>query len=155
MLDFAYLKDVSWTMRFGSKELIDINPIMYWGSYITNPFIGLPIKTAHLCGLFKNYMLEFFGMWIRTASLERAFSMGKEIAPPQKSRIKVSTMSSHLLIKIHFMLYRGKREKCRSSKRIHIEFDATSTLNEILEKLDVEESTSTDEEINERALRHV
>ena len=41
-----------------------------------------------------------------------------------------------------------------SSKRIPNEFDATSTLNEILEELDVEESNSTDEEINERTLRH-
>ena len=154
MLDFAYLQDVSWTMRYGSKELIDIDPIMYWGSYITNPFIGLPIKTAHQWGLFKNCMLELFGMWITTASLERAFSMGKQLAPPQKSRIKVSTTASHLLIKTHFMLYREKRERCRSSKIISIEFDATSTLNEILEELDVEESTSTDEEINERTLRH-
>ena len=52
------------------------------------------------------------------------------------------------------MFYREKRDSCRSSKRIPIEFDATSTLNEILEELDVEESTSTDEEINERTLRH-
>ena len=52
------------------------------------------------------------------------------------------------------MLYREKRERCRSSKRIPIEFDATSTINEILEGLDVEEGTSTDEQINERTLRH-
>ena len=54
MLDFACLQDVSWTMRFGSKELTDIDPIMYWGSYNKNPFIGLPIKTTHQWGLFKN-----------------------------------------------------------------------------------------------------
>ena len=89
MLDFAYLQGDCWTMRFGSKELIDIDPIMYWGSYITNPFIGLPIKTAHQWGIF-NCMLELFGMWVTTATLERAFSMGKQLVPPQKSRIKVS-----------------------------------------------------------------
>ena len=52
------------------------------------------------------------------------------------------------------MLYREKRERCRSSRRVPIELDETSTLNEILEELDMEENTLTDEEINERSLRH-
>ena len=86
---------------------------------------------------------ELFGMWTTTASLERVFSMGKQLAPPQKSRLKVSTTASHLLIKTHYMLvYREKCERCRFSKRVPIDFDASCSLNEILEELDVEESTA-------------
>ena len=117
MLDFVFQGE-SCKLRFGSREMIDVDPIMYWGSYITSPFIGLSIKTAHQWELFNNCMLELFGMWTTTASLERAFSMGKQLAPPHKSRLKVSTTASHLLIKTHYMLYREKREKCPSSKKI-------------------------------------
>ena len=52
------------------------------------------------------------------------------------------------------MLYREKRERCRLSKRVPIDFDASCSLNEILEELDVEESTAADEGIDERTLRH-
>ena len=51
-------------------------------------------------------------MWITTASLESGKIMGNEFAPPQKSRIKVSTTVSHHLIKTHFMLYREKYKRC-------------------------------------------
>ena len=47
MLDFVTLQSDSWRMKFRSKELDDVEPTMYWGSYITHPFIGLPNKTAN------------------------------------------------------------------------------------------------------------
>ena len=97
-------------------------------------------------------MLELFGMWTTTASLERAFSMGKQLAPPHKSRLKVSTTASYLLIKRHYMLYREKREKCPSFKKIPVKFYAPCSLSEILEEL--EESIATNEDIDERTLRH-
>ena len=96
--------------------------------------------------------MELFGMWTTTASLERAFSMGKQLAPPQKSRLKVLMTVSHLLIKTLYMLYREKREKCPSSKKIPVKFDAPCSLSEILEGL--EESIATHEDIDERTLRH-
>ena len=151
MQDFTTLQGDSWRMRFGSKELGDVEPTVYWGSYITNPFIGLPNKTAHQWGIFKACMMELFGMMTTTASLERAFSLAKQLAPAQKSRLKVSTTASHLLIKTHHMLYREKRERCRASKRVPIEFDDHCSLNEILEELDAEDSIR--EEIDERTLR--
>ena len=47
-------------------------------------------------------MIELFVMWVTTASLERAFSMGKQLAPPHKSRLKrrqqqVFYLSRHIL----------------------------------------------------------
>ena len=75
-------------------------------------------------------MMELFGMWITTANLERAFSMGKQLGPPQKSCLKVSTTASHLLIKTHYKLYREKRERCPSSERIPVEFDCSGTLSD-------------------------
>ena len=104
MFDFVSLQADAWTMRFGSNELTDTDPVHYWVSYITNPFIGLPDKTARQWRLYKCCMIELFGMWITTASLERAFSMGKQLAPPQKSRLKVSTIASQL-IQTHYKLY--------------------------------------------------
>ena len=142
MSDFVSLEGESWNMRFGSNNFIDIDPVMYWGSYITNPFIGQPQKIAYNWELFKSCMMELFGMWATTASLERAFSMGKQLAPPQKSRISVSTTASQLLIKTHYKLYIEKRER-----RIPIDFDSPESLHEIVEELDikhVEDTTNTD-----------
>ena len=155
MSDFVSLEGESWNMRFGSNNFIDIDPVMYWGLYITNPFIGLPQKTAYNWELFKICMMELFEMKATTASLERAYSVGKQLAPPQKSRISVSTTASQLLIKTHYKLYREKRELCRSSRRIPIEFDSPESLHEIVEELDiehVEDTTNTD--IDPRTLRH-
>ena len=76
MLDFVSLQADAWTMRLGSNDLIDTDPVHYRISYITNPFICLPDKTAHQWRLYKCCMMELFGMWITTAGLERAFSMG-------------------------------------------------------------------------------
>ena len=154
MFDFVSLEGEAWTMRFGSSNLIDIDPVMYWGSYITNPFIGLPHKTAHTWELFKSGMLELFGMWVTTASLERAFSIGKQLSPPQKSRLSVSTTASQLLIKTHYKLYREPRERCRSSRRIPIEFDNPGSLSNIFEELDLEEVEEVmNEGLDERTLR--
>ena len=36
MLDFVRLQGEAWTTMFGSTELVDTDPIMYWCSYITN-----------------------------------------------------------------------------------------------------------------------
>ena len=89
MLDFVSLRADAWTMKFGRNDIIDTDPVYYWTSYITNPFICLPDKTAHQWIFYKSCMMELFGMWVTTASLERAFSMRKQLAPPQKSRLKV------------------------------------------------------------------
>ena len=126
MLYFVRLQVEAWTMMFGSTELDDTAPIMYWCSYITNPFIGIPNKTTNQWKLFKKCMMELFRMWTTTASLERAFSMGKQLAPLHKSRLKVSTTASHQLIKRHFKLYRERRDRCHLSKRIPIEFENES-----------------------------
>ena len=69
ILDFVSLQANAWTMRFGSNELIDTDPVHYWVSYITNPFIGLP-DTAHQWRLYKCRMMELFGMWITTTFRE-------------------------------------------------------------------------------------
>ena len=100
MLDFVSHQADAWTMRFGSNELTNTDPVHYWVSYITNPFIGLPDITTRQWTLYKCCMMELFGMWITTASLERAFCMGKQLAPPQKSRLEVSTTTSQLIIKL-------------------------------------------------------
>ncbi|KAI6646141.1 Spherulin [Oopsacas minuta] len=47
-----------------------------------------------------------------------------------------------------------KRERYHFSKGIPIDIDASCSLNDILEELDVEESTTADEVIDERTLRH-
>ncbi|KAI6659662.1 hypothetical protein LOD99_14585 [Oopsacas minuta] len=154
MLDFVSLQADAWTMRFGSNDLTDTDPVTYWTSYITNPFIGLPDKTAHQWRLYKCCMKELFGMWITTASLERAFSMGKHLAPPQKSRLNISTTASHLLIKTHYKLYREKRERGPSSKRITVEFDCSGTLSNIVDELDIVDSSLEEINFNERDLRH-
>ena len=108
-------------------------------------------NSVHACKII-DHLLNHVGVIWYVASLERAFSMGKQLAPPHKSRLKVSTTASHLLIKTHYMLYREKREKCPSSKKIPVEFDAPCSLSEILEEL--EESIATNEDIDKRTLRH-
>ena len=60
MLDFVRLQGEAWTMMFGSTELVDTDPIMYWCSYITTPFIGIPNKTTNQQKLFKKCMMELF-----------------------------------------------------------------------------------------------
>ena len=110
MLDFVSLRTDAWRMKFGRSDLIDTDPVHYWTSYITNPFIGLPDKTTHQWILYKSCMMELFGMWVTTASLERAFSMRKQLATPQKSHLKVSTTATQLLIKTHYKIYREKLE---------------------------------------------
>ncbi|KAI6653881.1 hypothetical protein LOD99_3057 [Oopsacas minuta] len=96
-------------------------------------------------------------MWATTASLERAFRMGKQLIPPHKSSLKLSTIVSHLLIKIHFMIYREKRERCYFSKRIPINLRTNQMIvhSRFLDESAVEGTVITEEfAMGVRSLRH-